>query len=174
MGDYRRILRLANDPRNGQRSIAAIVHSSRNTIREVLKAAKEADVKWPLDDSVTNEALKGILFPGRTSVEVSYVTPDYSRIHQELAKPGVNLTLLWTEYCRRCELEGMTPYMYTQYCEKCRRWARVTKATMRIQHKPGDVIQVDWAGNTLDIHDSVTVEISRAYLFVAVLPCSCR
>ena len=173
MVDYREILRLASDPRNGQRSIAAIVHSSRDTIREVLKAAKEADVKWPLDELVTNEALKGILFPGRASMEVSYTAPDYSRIHQELAKPGVNLTLLWTEYCRRCELEGTTPYMYTQYCEKYRRWARVTKATMRIQHKPGDVMQVDWAGNTLDIHDSVSGDISKAYLFVAVLPCSC-
>ena len=32
--------------------------------------------------------------------------------------------------------------MYTQFCEKYRRWARVTKATMRITHKPGDAIQV--------------------------------
>ena len=85
MVDYREILRLASDPRNGQRSIAAIVHSSRDTIREVLKAAKEADVKWPLDESGTNEALKGILFPGRASMEVSYTAPDYSHIHQELA-----------------------------------------------------------------------------------------
>ena len=43
---------------------------------------------------------------------------------------------------------------------------------MRIQHKPGDAMQVDWAGNTLDIHDPVTGEVSKAYLFVAVLPCS--
>ena len=34
-------------------------------------------------------------------------------------------------------------------------------------------MQVDWAGNTLDIHDPITGEISKAYLFVAVLPCSC-
>ena len=60
--------------------------------------------------------------------------------------------------------------MYTQFCDKCRQWARITQ---RIQHKPGDAIQVDWAGNTLDIHDSVTGEISKGYLFVAVLPCSC-
>ena len=63
--------------------------------------------------------------------------------------------------------------MYTQFCEKYRQWARVTKATMRIQHKPGDAMQVDWAGNTLDIHDPVTGEMTKAYLFVAVLPCSC-
>ena len=34
-------------------------------------------------------------------------------------------------------------------------------------------MEVDWAGNTLEIHDPVNGEISKAYLFVAVLPCSC-
>ena len=43
---------------------------------------------------------------------------------------------------------------------------------MRIQHKPGDAIQVDWAGDTIPVYDSVTGERSNAYLFVAVLPCS--
>ena len=44
---------------------------------------------------------------------------------------------------------------------------------MRIQHKPGDAIQVDWAGDTVPVYDSVTGAQSAAYLFVAVLPCSC-
>ncbi len=43
---------------------------------------------------------------------------------------------------------------------------------MRIQHKPSDVMEVDWAGKTLTICDSITSESSPAYLFVAVLPCS--
>lgn len=63
--------------------------------------------------------------------------------------------------------------MYSYFCEKYGRWANVTKATMRIQHKPGNTMEVDWAGATLDIHDPVTGEVSKAYLFVAVLPCSC-
>ena len=61
--------------------------------------------------------------------------------------------------------------MIMQFGDKYRRWARVTKATMRIQHKPGDAIQVDWAG--IPVYDPVTEEQSPAYLFVAVLPCSC-
>ena len=62
--------------------------------------------------------------------------------------------------------------MSTQFGERYRRWARITKATMRIQHKPGDAMQVDWAGDTIPIQDPVTGEQSAAYLFVAVLPCS--
>lgn len=93
-------------------------------------------------------------------------------IHRELAKPGVTLTLLWEEYRSKCYETGKTPYMSTQFGDKYRKWARVTKATMRIQHKPGDAIQVDWAGDTIPIYDSVTGQQSSAYLFVAVLPCS--
>lgn len=173
MVNYREILRLGSDPESTQRSIAAAVRSSRDTIREVLTAAKEASVEWPLDDSVTNEMLRSILFPEKFAAASLYVQPDYPRIHAELALPGVNMTLLWMEYSKRCEAEGTTPYMYTQFCEKYRQWARITKATMRILHKPGDAMQVDWAGNTLDIYDPVTGEVSKAYLFVAVLPCSC-
>ena len=62
--------------------------------------------------------------------------------------------------------------MSTQLGERYRRWARVTTATMRIQHKPGDAMQADWAGDTIPLQDPVTGEQSAAYLFVAVLPCS--
>ena len=41
-----------------------------------------------------------------------------------------------------------------------------------IQQKPGDAMQVDWAGETILLQDPVTGEQSAAYLFVAVLPCS--
>lgn len=34
-------------------------------------------------------------------------------------------------------------------------------------------MQVDWAGDTLSVYDSMTGEITPAYLFIAVLPCSC-
>ena len=173
MVNYREILRLASVPENGQRRIAAAVHSSRDTVRSVLAAAQEAGVKWPLDDDVTNAMLRNILFPSKPAAALLHVEPDFQYIHRELAKPGVNLTLLWTEYCNRCEQDKTTPYMYTQFCERYRHWARITKATMRIQHKPGDVMQVDWAGNTLEIHDPVTGDVDKGYLFVAVLPCSC-
>lgn len=102
-----------------------------------------------------------------------YAEPDYNYIHKELAKPGVTLTLLWNEYCEKCYTNNEIPYMSTQFGDKYRRWAKVNKATMRIQHKLGDAMQVDWAGTTITYFDSVTGAESAAYIFVAVLPCSC-
>ena len=111
-----------------------------------------------------------LLFPEEYQKNVLYAVPDYAYIHGELAKKGVNLTILWEEYSAKCQTEGSVPYMCSYFCEKYGRWANVTKATMRIQHKPGDTMEVDWAGAALDIHNPVTGEVSKAYLFVAVLP----
>lgn len=82
---------------------------------------KKAGVSWPLDDAVTNEMLKRILFSERATAETLHTQPDCPYIHKELARPGVNLTLLWTEYCRCCKNSDTTPYMYTQFSEKYQR-----------------------------------------------------
>ncbi len=171
MIDYREILRL-HSKGHSQRTICSGVHCSDHTVRNVLQAAAAQGIEWPLDEDITNADLEQLFFPDKYKTVSSYVEPDYQYIHRELAKPGVTLTLLWEEYCQKCYAAGKTPYMSTQFGDKYRKWARVTKATMRIQHKPGDAIQVDWAGDTIPIYDSVTGEQSQAYLFVAVLPCS--
>ena len=171
MVNYKEILRLSAEG-NSQRQIAAGSGNSRNTVIEVLESAKSHNVTWPLDGSVTNEQLEAILFPNRYASDNAYLAPDFAYIHKELAKPKVTLTLLWDEYRQKAEALGKRPYMPTQFGDKYRAWARVTKATMRIHHKPGDAMEVDWAGQTLPIYDSVTGEEFPAYLFIAVLSCS--
>ena len=43
---------------------------------------------------------------------------------------------------------------------------------MHLSHKPGEVMQVDWAGDTAAVIDTDTGEIIPAYVFVATLPYS--
>lgn len=171
MTNYREILRLSS-LQYSQRTIESMAHCSRHTVRDVLQAAKKQGISWPLSDDVANADLEQLLFPNRHKASSQYAEPDYPYIHRELARSGVTLTLLWEEYCAKCQEAGQRPYMSTQFGERYRRWARITKATMRIQHKPGDAMQVDWAGDTIPLQDPVTGEQSAAYLFVAVLPCS--
>lgn len=171
MTNYREILRLLSLGYT-QRQIAASVHCSRDTVRDVDFISKRLNIKWPLSDSQTNQYLQTVFRPEKTDAAKIRKEPNYDYIHKELAKTGVNLSLLWNEYCSKCYENGDTPYMYTQFCDKYRHWARVTKATMRITHKPGDMMMVDWAGNTIPIYDKGGSE-TCAYLFVAVLPCSC-
>lgn len=43
---------------------------------------------------------------------------------------------------------------------------------MHLNHKQGEILQVDWAGDTASVIDTDTGEVIPAYLFVAVLPYS--
>ena len=160
MMDYKEILRLRSLGFS-QRQMEREKIVGREKSREIFHAADRAGIHWPIDEEVTNEELELLLFPGKYSAVSMYVEPDYPYIHRELAKHGVTLTLLWEEYCRKCHESGRTPYQSTQFSEKYRRWARATKATMRIQHKPGDAMEVDWAGDTIPVYDPVTGELTH-------------
>lgn len=61
MVDYREILRL-DHLGYIKKDIASSVHSSRNTVSEVLTLAGNLHVCWPLDDDVTNESLWKVCF----------------------------------------------------------------------------------------------------------------
>ena len=115
MTDYRSILRLHSQG-HSQRSMERELNCSRHTISEVLVQAAAIGLNWPLEDDVTNEDIRETLFPGRYAYASPYTVPDYQYIHEELAKKGVTLTLLWEEYCEKVRATGGVPYMYTQFC----------------------------------------------------------
>ena len=129
MINYREILRL-NSLGYSQRRIEASVHSSHQTVKNVLEKASAQGISWPLEDDITNAILGEILSDRNTRTNSPYAKPDFAYIHKELSKKGVTLTLLWQEYCEKCRTNGQQPYMSTQFGDKYRRWARVTKATM--------------------------------------------
>lgn len=170
MTDYREILRLSNQGIS-QRGIAASCSCSRNTVAKVLKRAQEQSVGWPLKDDVTSGDLHRLLF-GELTFPPLRKRPDYERIHRDMAKSGVTLSLLWNEYCEECARSGELPLMYTQFCLYYREYAQKTKATMHIDRKPGDQMEVDWAGQTAQVFDTETGEVIPAYVFVATLSSS--
>lgn len=170
MTKYREILRLASQGFS-QRSIASSCHCSRHTIRSVLDQAEKSGISWPLSSDLTDVRLQEMLFPEKC-VSSNRKMPNCEHIHKEMAKSGVTLSLLWNEYCEECHTNGEIPFMYTQFCRYYRRYASTTKATMRIKRKPGELMEVDWAGKTASLRNNLTGEPIPAYVFVAVLPCS--
>lgn len=170
MTKYREILRLESLGIS-QRSIAESCECARNTVTRVLRRAADAGISWPLDETLSDEALGKILF-GERVFQSTRKQPDYEHIHKELAKSGVTLSLLWNEYCESCRQEGTIPMMHTQFCAHYREFAAHTKATLRIGHKPGERMEVDWAGTTMSIQDDMSGKPINVYLFVSVLPYS--
>ena len=94
--------------------------------------------------------------------------PDWPHLHQELGRLSVTLRLLWQEY-RRAQPEG---YGYSRFCELYPRGAGTLDPVLRQMHLPGEKLFVDWAGQTVPIHNAADGSVSAAHLFVAVLGAS--
>lgn len=167
---YREILRLHSQGVS-QRGIAASCQCSRTTIRNVVERAERHEISWPFDKNMTDADLQELLFPEKRS-QSNRKIPDCEYIHKEMAKSGVTLSLLWQEYHEQCRFNGEIPLMYSQFCRYYHKYANTTKATMRIKRKPGEMLEVDWAGKTGFIVDNLTGELIPAYIFVASLSCS--
>ena len=170
MTHYREILRLHKQGISA-RSIAASLSCSRNTVSATLKVAEALGISWPLPESISDRDLKEKLFPENDLDNIRKL-PDLDHIHKEMGRSGVTLSLLWYEYSEACRMNNVIPYQYSQFCKHYRDYVHKTKATMRIHHKPGEKLEVDWAGQTATITNNISGDPIKAYIFVAALPYS--
>ena len=168
--NYREILRLESLGLN-KTDIASAAQCARNTVSTTLARAKACGLRWPLPEGMSDKELEERLFPSAPG-KVVYKMPDYAHVHREMQRQGVTLTLLWLEYCDQCKAEGAVPCQSTQFNKYYSDYLNRINATMHLNHKPGEILQVDWAGDTAAIVDPETSEIIPAYVFVATLPCS--
>ena len=167
--DFREILRLDREGLS-KRKIALSLGHSRDTISKTLNRAKRKGITLSDLEGLTNKEVELKLFPERKK-RGEHAEPDYEHVHQELAKRGVTLTLLYDEYTKQCETNGELQYSYSQFRNKYTEYAKCKKATLRVVHKPGEALEVDWAGDVLYVcRDENTT--CKAYLFVACLPFS--
>ena len=167
MTSYREILRLTALGLS-QRSIMRSVDASQKTVVKIQRRAREMNLSWPLDESLTDSALEKLMFP-KPSNQSPRRMPDFDYIQKELLRNGVNKKLLWTEYLEECRLSGDTPLMYSQFCYYIQQDEQKRHATMHIPRKPGEQIEVDWAGDPAHITDPDTGEVKDAWLFIGVM-----
>lgn len=170
MTNYKEILRLHSLGINNTR-IAESIGCARSTVIVTLQKAAASALTWAAVKNLSTEEVARKLYPA-TTMGQQYKMPDYAWVHKEMQKSGVTLSLLWVEYCEQCRQNGELPYKSTQFNKYYADYVHKTKATMHLEHKPGENMQVDWAGQTAGIVDTDTGERLPAYLFVSVLPYS--
>jgi transposase len=76
------------------------------------------------------------------------------------------------EYCEACRDSGEIPYQSTQFNKHYSDYVKKIKATKHIHRKPGELMEVDWAGQAAFVVDADTGEAIEAFVFVAALPYS--
>lgn len=154
-----------------QRQIARSCSIGQSTVSEYLKAAEAARLKWSevadWDETRLVAALlpKGPAKPKRGQRPA----PDFAAIHTELRQhKHLTLQLLWEEY----HVSHSDGYGYSRFCELYQRWRRKREVVLHQEHRAGEKLFVDYAGQTIAVQDPATGEIREAQLFVAVLGAS--
>ncbi len=85
-----------------------------------------------------------------------------------LPSPGVTLFLLWQEH-KATHPQG---YHYSWFCQQYRTWRQKVDLVMRQEHRAGEKLFVDYAGQSVPVHDPVSGTTHPAHIFVAVLGAS--
>lgn len=167
----KRILELNHNGLSG-RDIVMMTNTSRNSVAEVLRTARELKVTWEdIKEKEKKEAYE-IIFPDKFKPTIEYSKVDYDYVHSELKKVGVTLKMLWSEYVIECQDKREFACGYDKFCRGYNEYVASKNITSHIERKPGITIEVDWSGPTMSICDRDTGEILKVYLFVATLPYS--
>ena len=169
MRKIREVLRLKWAAGMSNRRIAASCGVSRPTVSEYLRRAESAGLSWPLPADASDARLERLLFPPPPDLPASARgVPDFAEVHRQLKRKGVTLFLLWQEYRAACP-DG---YQYSWFCERYGVWRGKLDVVMRQDHRAGEKLFVDYAGQTVGVIDRTTGELRQAQVFVAVLGAS--
>ncbi|MEJ2724943.1 MAG: IS21 family transposase [Deltaproteobacteria bacterium] len=169
MRKIREVLRLKWIAGSSARQIAKSCNIARSTVKEYLIRAEEAGLTWPRAYKLDDTDLEDLLYPKSPSTTLSRPPmPPMDYLHRELRRKSVTLQLLWYEY----KQEHPDGYQYSFFCERYRNWVKKLDPPLRQKHLAGEKMFVDFAGQTVDVIDSATGEVTKALIFIAVLGAS--
>jgi transposase len=171
MRKIKEVLRLHHEIHLSERRIADICLIGKGTVQRYLERAAAAGLAWPLPEELDDAQLEKLLFPPPPPPAPAgqRPLPDFTKVHHELkSNRSVTLQLLWEEF-KESAPEGIN---YSWFCDQYREWAGHLDVVLRQDHRAGEKMFVDHAGDRIAVTDSQTGQSRPAYLFVAVLGAS--
>lgn len=171
MRQIRKIIELHRDAAS-KRGIAREAGMSKNTVKEYINSAEASGLSLAalleLDDNGLFSAL-GLdakdPVRGPRHADLQARTAHFLK---ELKRTGVTMLLLWEEY-RAANPQG---YGYTQFCHHLGQAKERTDLRMHLEHRPGDTMMFDFAGEKMHWVDRQTGELVACEVLVCVLPYS--
>lgn len=166
MHRIREVLRLKYECGLSHETIARALGIAKGSVANYVAAAQVAGISASVARELDDAALLTRLHPQRY-VRHGHAVPDFAHVHREVHRKGVTLQLLWEEYREGCA-PGMLPYSRTRFSELYAAFAATLRRSMRQEHKAGEKLFVDYAGQTVPVIEPSTGEIRPASVFVAV------
>ena len=167
--ELRRILRLHGQGKS-DRFIAEYLGLSRNTVSKYIGFFKVSgytiDSLLCLNDEQLNDIINPVVYTRpKKAIELENLFPV---LDQKLRRAGISKHKVWEEY-RKGYPDG---YSYIQFRHYYNLWRSAKKPSLRMIHKPGDKMYIDYAGHKMGLVDKLTGDKTEVEVFVAVLGAS--
>ncbi len=167
--ELRKLLRLRAEPGSSDRSVAKILGISKNTVKAYYRAFIQSNL--PLEEvlRLTDKDLAEVFYKSpEDSERLKTLKEEIPLIVGDLGKRGVDRKRLWVEYRER-HPDGYAFTQFSLYMKQAKQWA---ETSLRMEHKAGDKLFVDFAGGKLSLFDRKTREEKKVEVLVTVLPYS--
>jgi len=158
----------------GTKSISRMLVLSRNTVKKYLQEFQRLDISYEQALSLSEAELYRLFHqdnevstsvPNQRQKVLQDLLPDYCK---RLKKKGVTRQMLHAEYLQLYP-DGYGKSRFNNFIQ-C--YQQRSRPVMHLEHKAGDKMYIDFAGDKQEIVDPQTGEILSVEVFVAILPCS--
>ena len=154
-----------------KKQISAITGVARNTVKRYISRFISLRITYEDVASLSDHELEKLFtepspkLPDERFERLQQLLPD---IEKQMSRKGTNLLLLWKQYTTA----NIPFYQYTQFRKYYHFYSNRVKPVMHMEHKAGDKMYIDFAGDKLSIVDTDSGEIKEVEVFAAILGCS--
>lgn len=172
MSKIRQILRLYSQG-NSKLAINRLTGISRNTLKKYIRDYKALNLNIIEIEELSDYDLEELFSqfkqhqPCLTDKARNLIAL-FPEINKQLKRKGVTQFMLWEQYRIR-HPDGLSSSQFSYYYAI---WKQQVNPVMHVDHKAGDKLYVDYAGEKLQIVDPQTGELKDVEVFVAILGCS--
>ena len=155
----------------GKKQISNLTGLSRNTIKKYLRKFNTFKITYADVETMSDHELD-LLFTPPAEPPINHRYEQLQKLLHELEKQlkrkGITRQHLWEAY-RKQHPDGYGRSRFNQYMQQ---FIDSSQPVMHLEHKAGDKLFIDFAGDKLSVVDDQTGEIQQVEVFVAVLGCS--
>ncbi len=162
MRKAREILRLHYESRLSNQQIADALRISKTGVFNILGRFREAAMTWPVPENLSETELEARIYRKAPTREKEGILPDFKHIHEELTRPYITLELLWNEYAQN-NPDGLGRSSFYRHYRKYR---SILSVSMKVIHKGGDKVFVDYSGDGLRYYSRETGKWVETEFFV--------
>lgn len=140
------IARLTEKTTFSQREIARCVGISHQSVGRVQKRLNKTGTSYSQLLEMEPEDIVSMRYPNLGKRSHGYAEPDWKQLLKETQVKGSTIRMKYLDYAASNKEKAMA---YSTLCRGLRKFKKSKKISMKLTHRAGECLQVDFAGSTL-------------------------